>query len=146
MTSRRRWPGLGLPHRPVGGRHLLPTSTLLLSNKKNGCRKVRAAGHGGHCCCWWHPRPPPLVTTTMSAMTITISTGGRFPPHRALALHLNAWPYLTASSTACAAPLGHAIAESGMQSALMANYVNNGKWQEQTADDTCHVSMCECTS
>jgi hypothetical protein len=129
-----------------GGRHLLPTSTLLLSNKKDGRRKVWAAGHGGHCCCWRHPRPPPLVTTTMSAMTITISTSGRFPPHRALALRLNAWLYLTVLSTACAAPLGHAFAESGMQSTPMANYVNNSKCQEWAADDTCHVSMRECTS
>ena len=128
-----------------GGCHLLPMSTLLLSNKKDGRRKVWAAGHGGHRCCWWHPHPPPLVTTTKSAMTITISTGGRFPPHRALALHLNAWLYLTAPSTACTALLEHAVAKSGTQSALMANYINNGKWQERAADDTCHVSMRECT-
>jgi hypothetical protein len=79
-------------------------------------------------------------------MMITISTGGCFLPHQALALHLNAWLYLMASSTACTALLKHAIAESGTWSALMVNYVNNGKWQERAADDTCHLSMHECTS
>ncbi len=146
VDGRRRWPGLGLPYRTAGGRHLLPTSRLSLSNKKDGRRKVRAAGHGSHCCCWRHPHPPTLVTTTKSAMMITISTGGCFLPHQALALHLNAWLYLMASSTACTALLKHAIAESGTWSALMVNYVNNGKWQERAADDTCHLSMHECTS
>jgi hypothetical protein len=74
IASWRCWPGLGLPYRTAGGAHLLPTSTSLLSNKKDGHRKVRAAGHDGHCHCWRHPRPPPLVTTTMSMMTIAIST------------------------------------------------------------------------
>jgi hypothetical protein len=68
------------------------------------------------------------------------------PPHQALALHLNAWLYHTALSTACTAPLGHAIPESGMKSVPVANYFDNGKWQEWAVDDTCHVSMCECTS
>ncbi len=82
VASRRRWPGLGLLYRMAGGRHLLPTSMSSLSNKKDSCRKVRAAGHGSYCCYWWHPHPQPLVTTTMSATTITISTGGYFPPTR----------------------------------------------------------------
>ncbi len=68
------------------------------------------------------------------------------PPIRALALHLNTLLYLTGLLTAYVAPLGHTITELGMRSALMANYVDNGKWQDWAADDTCHVSMCECTS
>ncbi len=146
VAGRQRWLGLGLPYRMAGGRHLLPTSTSSLSNKKDGHRKVRAISHGSHCCCWRHPRPSPLVTTTMSAMMIGIYTGVRCPPHRALVLRLNAWLYLMESLTACATLLGHAIVVPGTQSTPMANYVDNGRWQERAADDACHILMRECTS
>jgi hypothetical protein len=66
------------------------------------------------------------------------------PPGLGAASQCMAVPYGIVDSVHC--PFGHAIAESGMQSALMANYVNNGKWQERAADNTCHVSMRESTS
>ncbi len=105
VAGRQCWPGLGLPYRMAGGRHLLPTPTSSLSNKKDGCRKVRAAGHGGHRCCWRHPHTLPLVTTAKSAMRITISTGGRFPPPPGLgtASQCIAVPYGIINSVHCAA-------------------------------------------
>jgi hypothetical protein len=49
---------------------------------------------------------------------------------------LDAWLYLTALSTACVAPLGHAITKSGTRSVLMAkNYDDNDKQQELVVDN-----------
>jgi hypothetical protein len=49
------------------------------------------------------------------------------------------WLYLTALSTACVALLRRAIAESDTLSKQMANYVDNGKRQEQAADNAAAV-------
>jgi hypothetical protein len=54
--------------------------------------------------------------------------------------------FLTALLTACITPLRHAIAKLVTQSAPMADYVNNGKQQEQATDNTHPVLMHGCTS